>query len=51
MQILTANHWREPGDPNGRVRGRAEKEKAEWYCNLIGRKIVSISQTLGASRV
>jgi hypothetical protein len=26
MQILTANHWREPGDPNGRVRGRAEKE-------------------------
>jgi hypothetical protein len=24
MQILTSNYWTEPGDPNGRVRGRAE---------------------------
>ena len=33
MQILTANHWTEPGDPNGRDRGRTEGVK--WDCNPI----------------
>ena len=37
MQILTANHWTEPGDLKGRVRGRTEG--AEWDCNPIGRAI------------
>jgi hypothetical protein len=41
MQILTANHWTEPGNPNGRVRGRAEG--AEGDHNLIGRTTASIN--------
>jgi hypothetical protein len=43
VQILTANHWAEPRDPNGRVRGRAEG--AEGDCNPIGRTTVSTNQT------
>ena len=39
MQILTANHWTEPTDPHGRVRGRIEG--AEGVCNLIGRTTIS----------
>ena len=27
MQILTANHWTEPGDPNGRFRERLRELK------------------------
>jgi hypothetical protein len=41
-QILTANLWTESGDPNGRVRGRAER--AEGDCHPIGRKTESINQ-------
>jgi hypothetical protein len=37
MQILTANHWTEPRNPNGRVTGRTEG--AEGNCNSIGRTI------------
>jgi hypothetical protein len=33
MQILTANHWTEPRDPNGRVRG--DTEGAEGGCDPI----------------
>jgi hypothetical protein len=36
-QILTANHPTEPGDPNGRARGRTEG--AGGNCNPIGRTI------------
>ena len=39
MQILTANHWTEVRDPNGRVRGRIEG--AEGDGNPIGRPTVS----------
>jgi hypothetical protein len=39
MQILTANHWTENGDPYGRVRGRIEG--AEGDGNPIGRPRVS----------
>jgi hypothetical protein len=39
MQILTANHWTEPGDPSGRVRRRTEG--AEGVCHLIGRTILT----------
>jgi hypothetical protein len=42
MQILTANHWTEPGDHNGRVRGSTKG--AEVGCNPIGRTIISINQ-------
>jgi hypothetical protein len=31
MQIPTGNHWTEPRNPNGRVRGRTEI--AEGHCN------------------
>jgi hypothetical protein len=41
MQILTANHWTEPGDPSGRARRRAEG--AEGDCNPIGRATISAS--------
>jgi hypothetical protein len=44
MQILTANHWTEPGDPNGRVRRRTKE--AEGVCNSIGRTTISTIQTL-----
>jgi hypothetical protein len=27
MQIFTANHWTEPGDPYGRLRGITEELK------------------------
>jgi hypothetical protein len=33
--MLTAKHWTEHKDPNGRVRGR--NEEAEEVCNPIGR--------------
>jgi hypothetical protein len=39
MQILTADHWTEMGDPDGRVRGRIGD--AEGVCNPIGRTRVS----------
>ena len=39
MQILTANHQIEPGDPNGMVRERTEGE-----CNPI-RRTISSNQT------
>ena len=42
MQILTANHWSETGDPNGRVMERSEG--AEGECNPIGRSTVSTNQ-------
>jgi hypothetical protein len=42
MQILTANHWTDPEDPNRRVRGKTEG--AEGVCNPIGRAI-STNQT------
>jgi hypothetical protein len=35
MQKLTANHWNESGDPNGRARGRTGEAEAD--CNPIGR--------------
>ena len=47
MQILTANHQTEPGDPNGRDRGRTEG--AEGVCNTIGRTI-STNQTTQSSQ-
>jgi hypothetical protein len=43
MQIYTASHWTESGDPNGRVRGMTER--AEEVCNPIGRITVSTNQT------
>jgi hypothetical protein len=43
VEILTANHWTEPGDPNGRVRVTAEGAKG--ICNHIGRTTISINQT------
>jgi hypothetical protein len=39
MQIITANHWAEPEDLNGRVRGRTKG--AEGDCHPIGRTILS----------
>jgi hypothetical protein len=39
MQILTANYWTVPRDPNGRARGRTEG--AKWDCNSIGRTILT----------
>ena len=39
MYKLTANHWTEVRDPNGRVRGRIEG--AEGDGNPIGRPIIS----------
>ena len=38
MQVLTANHWTEVGDPYGTVRGRIEG--AEGDGNPIGRPTV-----------
>jgi hypothetical protein len=38
MHIITANHWTEPIDLNGRVGGRTEG--AEGVCNPIGRTTV-----------
>jgi hypothetical protein len=43
MQILTANHWTEHRNPNGRFRGRTER--AEGNCNPTGRATISSSQT------
>jgi len=43
VRILIANHQTEPGDPNGRVRGRIEGAKGD--CNPIGRKTISIIWT------
>ena len=39
MQILTANHRTEMGDPYGRVRGRIEETEGDG--NPIGRPTVS----------
>jgi hypothetical protein len=37
MQILKANYQSNPGDSNGRARGRTEEAKGD--CNPIGRTI------------
>jgi hypothetical protein len=37
LQMLTTNHWAEPGDPNGRAIRRTEG--AEGDCNPIGKTI------------
>jgi len=39
MQILTADHWTEVGDPCGRVRGRIEEDEGD--SNPIGKPTVS----------
>ena len=39
MQILTANHWTEVGDPYGGIKGKTEGIEREGY--LIGRPPVS----------
>jgi hypothetical protein len=39
MQIFTAKHQTEPGDPNGRARGRTEGAIGD--CNPIGRTTIS----------
>ena len=44
----TANHWTEPGEPNGRVRGRAGG--AEEDCNPIGRTTIPTKQTSQSSQ-
>jgi hypothetical protein len=43
MQILTAIHWIELGDPSGGVRGRTEGAEEGW--NPIGRTTISTNQT------
>jgi hypothetical protein len=48
MQILTANPWTKPGNPNGRVKGRTEG--AEGVCNPIGRTTISTNQTPQSSQ-
>jgi hypothetical protein len=47
MQILTGNHRTEPGNPNGRDRGRTEE--AEGGYNPI-RRTISISWTTQSSQ-
>jgi hypothetical protein len=42
MQMYTAKHWIEHGDPNREVRARTVG--AEGVCNLIERKTISINQ-------
>jgi hypothetical protein len=42
MQICTAKHWTECGDPSGEVRARTVG--AEGVCNLIGRTTISTNQ-------
>ena len=39
MQMYTAKHWTEHGDPNGDVRARTVE--AEGVCNLIGITIIT----------
>jgi hypothetical protein len=39
MQIFTVNHWTEPKDHIGRIRGRTEG--AEGDCNTIERATIS----------
>jgi hypothetical protein len=46
--MLIANHWTEPGVPNGGVRERTEG--AEEVCNPIGRKTTSTNQTPQSSQ-
>jgi hypothetical protein len=48
MQILTGNDWAEPGDPNGRVRGRTEG--AEGNCNPIGKTTISTNRAPQSSQ-
>ena len=48
MQILTANHQIETGDPNGKDRGRTEG--AEGVCNTIGRTTISTNQSPRSSQ-
>jgi hypothetical protein len=43
MQILTANHWTELGDPNGKVRGRTKGSERDY--NFIGRTTISTNGT------
>jgi hypothetical protein len=47
MQILTGNHRTEPGDSNGRARGK--NEGAEGECNPI-RRIISTNWTTQSSQ-
>jgi hypothetical protein len=46
--MLTANHWTDPRDANGRVRERTEG--AEAGCIPIGRTAGSIDQTPQSSQ-
>jgi hypothetical protein len=48
MQVLTGNHWTEPGDHNGRVRKRIEG--AEEDCNPIGRTTISTNLNIQSSQ-
>lgn len=48
LQILTANHWTETGDPNGRVRGMAKGALGD--CKPTGRTTVSINSTPQSSQ-
>jgi hypothetical protein len=45
--MLAANHYTEHGVPNGIPNGgvRERTEGTEWFCNLIGRTIISTNQT------
>ena len=43
MQMLTAKHQTEPGDPNGGVRARTEGAKG--VCKPIGRTTISMRPT------
>ena len=43
LQILTASHWAEPTDPNGRVGGVTEGAEGDY--NPIGRKTKLTNQT------
>jgi hypothetical protein len=44
MQILIDNHGTEPGDPNGRLRGRAKGTEGD--SKPVGRTTVSTNWTL-----
>jgi hypothetical protein len=48
MEILTVNHWAEPEETNGRVRGRAERNEGDY--NYMGTTTVSINRTPQSSQ-
>jgi hypothetical protein len=48
MLILTAKHQTEPRDPNGRIRGKTEREEKD--CNPSGRTISTNSTPLLSSQ-